>query len=80
MIYLVKGIVLTFAGVNFVVCYLTLNPIALRTAKTLWSFGCSECNRVKGLKVKRMTLAECRPKYKISETASADASINALNY
>ena len=23
-----------------------LNPIALRTAKTLWSFGCSECNRV----------------------------------
>ena len=25
-----------------------INPIALRTAKTLWSFGCSECNRVKG--------------------------------
>ena len=24
-----------------------LNPIALRTAKTLWSFGHSECNRVK---------------------------------
>ena len=24
-----------------------LNPIALGTAKTLWSFGCSECNRVK---------------------------------
>ena len=23
------------------------NPIALGTAKTLWSFGCSECNRVK---------------------------------
>ena len=23
------------------------NPIALRTAKTLWSFGRSECNRVK---------------------------------
>ena len=23
------------------------NPIALRTAKTLWSFGHSECNRVK---------------------------------
>ena len=22
------------------------NPIALRTAKTLWSFGCSECDRV----------------------------------
>ena len=22
-------------------------PIALRAAKTLWSFGCSECNRVK---------------------------------
>ena len=26
-----------------------VNPIALRTAKTLWSFGCSECNRVKTL-------------------------------
>ena len=24
-----------------------INPIALRTAKTLWSFGRSECNRVK---------------------------------
>ena len=24
------------------------NPIALRMAKTLWSFGHSECNRVKG--------------------------------
>ena len=27
--------------------YLLLNPIALRTAKTLWSFDCSKCNRVK---------------------------------
>ena len=25
----------------------SINPIALRTAKTLWSFGPSECNRVK---------------------------------
>ena len=25
---------------------LYLNPVALRTIKTLWSFGCSECNRV----------------------------------
>ena len=24
-----------------------LNPIALRMAKTLWSFGCSECTKVK---------------------------------
>ena len=24
-----------------------INPIALRKAKTLWSFGHSECNRVK---------------------------------
>ena len=23
-----------------------LNPVALKTAKTPWSFGCSECNRV----------------------------------
>ena len=27
-----------------------LNPIALRTAKTLWSFGHSECNKVKRVK------------------------------
>ena len=26
---------------------LHFNPTALRTAKTLWSFGSSECNRVK---------------------------------
>ena len=26
---------------------LTLNPTALRMAKTLWSFGHSECSRVK---------------------------------
>ena len=25
----------------------TFNSVALRTAKTLWSFGHSECNRVK---------------------------------
>ena len=28
----------------------THNPIALRVAKTLWSFGHSECKRVKGEK------------------------------
>ena len=28
------------------------NPTALRTAKTLWSFGHSECNRVKLSKLK----------------------------
>ena len=27
--------------------YLLFNPTAFGTAKTLWSFGCSECNRVK---------------------------------
>ena len=27
----------------------TISPIALRTAKTLWSFGRSECNRIKWL-------------------------------
>ena len=26
--------------------YIFCNPIALRSAKTLWSFGHSECNRV----------------------------------
>ena len=41
---------------NIVDCFITVapvpkqfevNPIALRMAKTLWSFGCSECSRVK---------------------------------
>ena len=27
----------------------SFNPIAVRTAKTLWSFSRSECNRVKGV-------------------------------
>ena len=26
-----------------------INPISLKTAKTLWSFGRSECNRVKAM-------------------------------
>ena len=42
-------IVSTFEGKNLLqyFLFLVLNPTALRTAKTLWSFGCSECNRVK---------------------------------
>ena len=28
-------------------CKIVFNRIALRTAKTLWSFGHSECNRIK---------------------------------
>lgn len=27
--------------------YCGFNPVALRTGKALWSFGCTECNRVK---------------------------------
>ena len=27
-------------------CNFYINPIALRTARALWSFGCSECNMV----------------------------------
>ena len=34
--------------VNILSACLTLYPTALSTAKTLWSFGRSECNRVKG--------------------------------
>ena len=30
--------------------FMNSNPIALRMAKTLWSFGHSECNRVRPLK------------------------------
>ena len=29
-----------------------VNPIALRTAKTLWSFGLSECSRIMYVKYK----------------------------
>ena len=32
---------------NPVLMQLLVNPIALRIAKTPWSFGCFECNRVK---------------------------------
>ena len=31
------------------------NPIALRTAKTPWSFGCSECNMVKHYMLKQVS-------------------------
>ena len=37
--------------------FLTLNPFALRTAKTPWSFGGSECNRVKEPDTKIFELA-----------------------
>ena len=37
-------------SLNLTFCLLgKFNPIALRTAKTLWSFGRSECNRVNGV-------------------------------
>ena len=35
-----------------VIVFMTLvNPVALKTAKTQWSFGCSEFNRIKGVLV-----------------------------
>ena len=34
-------------SVQFELILEIINPIALRMAKTLWSFGRSECNRVK---------------------------------
>ena len=34
--------------------HLLFNPSALRAAKTLWSCGCSECNRVKEAKRKSL--------------------------
>ena len=39
-----------------------LNPIALRTAKTVWSFGCSECNRVKIDTVHQLMFPLARPR------------------
>ena len=32
---------------NIFAHFMPVNPIALRMVKTLWSFGCSERNRVK---------------------------------
>ena len=34
------------------------NPIALRMAKTLWSFGCSKCNRVMYCRISHTELPE----------------------
>ena len=34
-------------NISFLLDFLNINPTALTTAKTLWSFGRSECNRVK---------------------------------
>ena len=47
---------------------LVVNPDALRTAKTLWSFGCSECNRVKSdsncaIVVAFMVAINCKSKF-----------------
>ena len=39
----------------------TRNPIALRMAKTLWSFGRSECNRVKGKNIPPQRRAKLFP-------------------
>ena len=36
----------------------TLNPIALRKAKTLWSFGLSECNRVTAINAQNWLLED----------------------
>ena len=41
------GKALSMSGKLSCVRMVHFNPIALRTAKTQWSFGCSECNRVK---------------------------------
>ena len=56
------------------------NPVALRTAKTLWSYGRSECNRVKiMLNPRKMnmyiytlyTISTCMPLYKVQPLVSA---------
>ena len=40
----------------------TLNPIAVRTAKTLWSFGRSECNRSKKMFIEEHIVSlRCKP-------------------
>ena len=39
--------------------FLALGPIALRKAKTLWSFGHSECNRLKHVKVLNICKQGC---------------------
>ena len=42
MINYKKSAVFTFK----LTCKTVINSIALKMAKSLWSFGCSECNRV----------------------------------
>ena len=42
-----KAALLCKNGQNHAVISIFFNPVVLRTAKTLWSFGCSECKRVK---------------------------------
>ena len=51
---------------------LTVNRFALKTAKTLWSFGCSECNRVMKIvksryicKFLQVLVVSCMPVYAI---------------
>ena len=39
------------------------NPITLRTAKTLWSFGRFECNR---LKIDIVVMEKCRITFKVN--------------
>ena len=41
------GVLFFFNPVRSAFCRPLLNPIALKMVKTLWSFGHSECNRVK---------------------------------
>ena len=36
----------TMKKLEYICCYLYINPIALRKAKIVYNFGLSECNRI----------------------------------
>ena len=45
LIVSMKSIILLIVHMQSII-WLIVNPTAFKKAKTLWSFGCSECNRV----------------------------------
>ena len=68
----------SFTGqINFSKKRFTLSPIAFRMANILWSFGYSECNRVKGKTLaksflKELPCIEKRDKFENSKVASLE--------
>ena len=58
---------------------LAISPIALRTAKTLWSFGCSKCSRVKIIEMQFYFVTENESAGSNSLTGVIATALCALN-